>query len=93
MNDANARTLSRAKLQKQIKDANAKLRATKQAIVDAEAVLETRHAARTFAIEDLGTNGRSGGQAAKKQRYELFDRLARLGQGLSAPQRNDFAWF
>ena len=93
VDDANARTLSRTKLQKQIKDANAKLRATKQAIVDAEAVLEARYAARTFAVEDLGANGRSGGQAAKKQRCELLERLARLGQGLSAPQRNDFAWF
>ena len=56
-------------------------------------MLEARYAAKPVTIEDLGANGRSGGQAAKKQRCELLDRLARLGQGLSAPQRNGFAWF
>ena len=92
VDEANAQTLSSRKLHKQIHDANAKLRATKQAIVDAETILAAKHAARTFTIDDLGGSGRSGGHA-KKQRLELLYRLARIGQGLSAPQRNDFAWF
>ena len=36
---------------------------------------------------------RGGGVAAKKRRWEVLDRLARLGQGLSPAQRNDFGWF
>ena len=90
VDEANAQTLSAKKLRKQIQDANAKLRSTKQSIVDAEAVLEAKHAVRSFAIEDLGGGGRGN---AKKQRLELLDRLSRIGQGLSAPQRNDFVWF
>ena len=74
--------------------------------IDAEAVLELRYAAKSFTIEDLGGGGshklrRPWGSRqklrdqshAKKQRLELLDRLARIGQGLSAAQRNDFAWF
>ena len=36
---------------------------------------------------------RVGGAAAKKNRLEVLDRLARLGQGLSPAQKNDFKWF
>mgnify|MGYP006936613216 CR=1 FL=1 len=92
VDEDNARTLSRRKLQKQVHDATAKLRATKQSIVYAESVLEAKRAARTFTVDNLGGSGRRCGHA-KKQLLELLDRLARIGQGLSAPRRNDFAWF
>ena len=92
VDEANAQTLSAKKLKQQIQEANAKLRSTKQAVLDAEAILEAKHAAKSFTIADLGGGGRSGGHA-KKQRLELLDRLSRIGPGLSAPQRNDFAWF
>ena len=97
LDDANAKTLCAKKLRKQIHDAKTQLQSTKQALVDAEAILEAKHAARSFTIEDLGGGGRSGGGRscghAKKMRLELLDRLARIGQGLSGAQRNDFNWF
>ena len=56
LDEANVRTLSRRTLHKQIKHVQAKLRSTKQAIVDAEAVLEARHTVKSFTIEDLWGN-------------------------------------
>ena len=60
----------------------------------AEAVLEAKHAIKQYSLEELGKGRRrGGGVAAKKRRWEVLDRLARLGQGLSPEQRNDFGWF
>ena len=57
-------------------------------------MLEANHAVNQFALEDLGKGrSRGGGVAAKKRRWEVLDRLPRLGQGLSPEQRNDFTWF
>ena len=57
-------------------------------------MLETKHAIKQFSLEDLGKGrGRGGGAAAKKRRWGVLDRLARLGQGLSPGQRNDFSRF
>ena len=89
VDEANANTLSIKKVHKAITEANAQLRSTRHAILDAEKVLQAKHAAKTFTIEDLG----GGGGRGKKQRLELLDRLSRLGAGLAAQQRNDFDWF
>ena len=58
-------------------------------------MLEAKHSIKQYSLEDLGKGGRTrgGGVAAKKRRWEVLDRLARLGQGLSPAQRNDFSWF
>ena len=51
---------------------------------------------RSRGVSDADTEwicSRGGGVAAKKRRWEVLDRLARLGQGLSPAQRNDFGWF
>ena len=56
--------------------------------------METKHAIKQLSLEDLGKGrSRGGGVAAKKRRWEVLDRLASLGQGLSPEQRNDFSWF
>lgn len=94
VNEANAQTLSAAKLKKEIKEANEKLKQTKKAIADAESLLETSYALKTFSLEDLrgGEKVRSAA-AARNQRLEVLDRLSRIGHGLSPQQRNDWAWF
>ena len=57
-------------------------------------MLETKHAIKQYTLQDLGMGQkRVGGAAAKKNRLEVLDRLARLGQGLSPAQKNDFTWF
>ena len=92
--DANARTLSAAKLKQELAVASATLRKRKAMIMEAETLVETKHAVKTFSLEDLG-HGRSrgGGAAGRKRRHEVLDRLARLGQGLSPAQKNDFSWW
>ena len=72
----------------------AKDKKRKREIEDAELVLETKHAIKQYTLQDLGMGQkRVGGAAAKKNRLEVLDRLARLGQGLSPAQKNDFKWF
>ena len=91
VDQANARTLSAARLRKQIQDANEVL---KHDIMEAECLLETKHAVKTYSLEDLGQGrSRGGGAAGKKRRLEVLDRLARIGQGLSPAQKNDFSWW
>ena len=48
----------------------------------------------SIAPEALGQGkARSGGAASRKLRYEVLDRMAQLGTGLSPAQRNDWVWF
>ena len=62
--------------------------------MDVEQALEAKRAVKTFSLSDLGDGRRScGGGAGAKARSQVLERLARLGQGLSPAQRNDFAWF
>ena len=88
------RSLIAAKLNEEAKAATALLKKRKREIEDAEVVLETKHAIKQYTLQDLGMGqNRVGGAAAKKNRLEVLDRLARLGQGLSPAQKNDFKWF
>ena len=57
-------------------------------------MLEAKHAVKQYSLEDLGKGRSRGGKVvAKKRRWKVLNRLARLGQGLSPEQRNDFSWF
>ena len=88
------RALTAAQPNQEAKAATALLKKRKREIEDAEAVLETKHAIKQYSLEDLGKGrSRGGGAAAKKNRWEVLDRLARLGQGLSPAQGDDFKWF
>ena len=75
--------------------AKALLKKRKREIEDAEDVLEAKHASKQCTVEDLGKGAKMKRRldAAKKRRWEVLDRLARLGQGLSPAQRNDVGWF
>ena len=85
-------SLSATKLQ--LKETEEKLKTKKRALLDAEQALEAKRAAKAFSLWELGDGRpRGGGAAGAKARHQVLDRLARLGQGISAAQRNDFAWF
>ena len=59
-----------------------------------EVLRKTKRASRQLPFEHVGKGRRGGGGVvARKRRYEVLDRPARLGQGLSPAQRNDFSWF
>ena len=66
----------------------------KAMIQDMETTRATTHALKTFTLDALGAGSpNAGGAKAKKNRYEVLDRLARLGAGLSPGQKNDWPWF
>jgi hypothetical protein len=59
-----------------------------------ETTRESIHAIKTFTPESLGADKKdAGGKPSRIKRYEVLDRLARLGAGLSPGQKNDFTWF
>jgi len=53
-----------------------------------------KRAVKAFSLYELDEGRpRGGGAEGKRNRAQVLDRLARLGQGISPAQRNDFAWF
>ena len=59
-----------------------------------ESIAATRAAIKRYAPKALGQDSRSGGGVAgRKMRFEVLDRLAKIGSGLSAPQKSDWSWF
>ena len=72
----------------------AELMKHKKAIQDFENLRETKHAMKTFTEETLGQgSSNAGGAKCRTRRFEVLDRMARLGAGLSPGQKNDWAWF
>ena len=83
-----------AKALKDRDTAVAELRETRRKIHEMEGVSACRHAIKTFTLEALGSgDGKAGGAKARKNRFEVLDRLARVRAGLSAGQKNDWPWF
>ena len=63
---ANARTLTAAKLRQEIKDNQEILKKRKREILDAECLLETKHAIKTYPLADLGDGRTDGGRTSGK---------------------------
>ena len=63
----------------------------KRALQNEESKLACNAALKTFSLAMLGGHDKkAGGAAARKNRWEVLDRLARHGAALSPAQRNDF---
>ena len=72
----------------------AEMRETKRKIVEMENISACRHAVKSFTLEALGKGSlNAGGAKARKNRFEVLDRLARIRAGLSPGQKNDWPWF
>ena len=86
---------SRAKrLKVQNEEETEKLNKKRQEIIDLESLAECKHALKTFTPEFLGEGKKdNGGAKCRDRRFEVLDRLAKLGSGLTPQQKNDFAWF
>jgi hypothetical protein len=70
------------------------LRGKKGALLETEQALEAKRAVKAFTLRDLGVGRTKRGCAeGNKNRAQVLDRLGRLGQGISAAQRNGFLWF
>ena len=72
----------------------AEMKRTKRSIQEMESVRASRYAIKTFTLDALGAGCQNaGGAKARKNRFEVLDRLSRLKVGLSPGQRNDWPWF
>lgn len=72
----------------------AELRETKRRIQEMESIVACRYAIKTFTLEAMGDGaGNAGGAKARKNRFDVLDRLSRVGAGLSPGQKNDWLWF
>ena len=79
---------------RQFKETEDLLKTKKRALLDVEQALQAKRAVKAFSPWELGDGRpRGGGAAGAKARHQALDRLARLGQGMSPAQRNDFGWF
>ena len=82
------------KLQAEHAAAVAAMKKLKDDMKRGEAHIECQHAMKSFTPEMLGAGlANGGGAASRKIRFDVLDRMARIGSGLSPGQRNDFAAF
>ena len=83
-----------AAIKKQLADAKLELKRKRNELLDMESLLECRAAVKRYTPEMLGQMSTKAAKTqSRKLRLEILDRLARLGTGLSAAQRNDWEWF
>ena len=85
--EANENELRAGKLRKQMEETKASLRQKKEELLALENLIETKHAMKSYTVESLS------GPQSRKRRFEVLDRLARTGPGLTAEQKNDWSWF
>ena len=67
VDEANARTMTAVRLKQEIRESNEALKKRKAAVAAAESILETKHALKSYSIEDLG-KGRSRGGGAQERK-------------------------
>ena len=92
--EANESRAARNKVREEAAVAAAKLKKRKLELAELENLAESRQTVKRFSPEQLGQGKpRGGGVAVRKLRWEVLDRLARTGTGLSAAQKNDWHWF
>lgn len=86
--------LTAKRIKASIAETDKQLKNKQQALKDLENTLEERHRMKTFTPEYLGQGQkRAGGAKGQRARFDVLDRLAHLGVGLSPEQKNDWAWF
>ena len=90
----NARKRDAAKAIADRDAAFADMKSTRRKIQELENIGACRQAMKTFTLDALGEgSANAGGPKANKNRIEVLDRIARVGAGLSAGQKNDWPWF
>ena len=90
---ANARTLTAAKLRQEIKDNQEILKKRKREILDAECLLEMKHAMKTYSLVDLGDGRSCGGKASGKNGTRFSTDCSAVAVDYRQRKKNDFAWW
>jgi hypothetical protein len=94
LQEVNENQLTLKHLQQKIASSKDALKKRKAEVMQWECLLESKHALKRFTPAFLGDGQRNnGGAKAQKARFEVMDRLARLGTGLTQSQQNDWTWF
>jgi hypothetical protein len=92
--DANTVTQAAAKTKRELAVAATLVQKRKAELIELESLKESKHTMKRFSLEHLGDgNAKGGGVAARKRRFEVLDRLVRIGSCLSTAQKNDWVWF
>ena len=92
--DANQKMQSLLDARKASEKATELLNKRKRELLALESVMEANHTLKRYDPVQLGQGkARCGGPSARKLRYEVMDRMCKLGSGLSSAQRLDWAWF
>ena len=92
--EMNRTTKALLSMKKEVAAANTLLKKRQQQIEDAESVLHLRHEVRQYDLKEFGEGSRNCGlEKFKKKRFEVLERLRRVGRGLSKGQVSEFQWF
>ena len=92
--EANEKMMTKRKLMREIKDADAILKKKKQQIADEEHIADARQTVKSVRLSFLGDQIKNcGGVVCRKRRDEVLDRISKMGTGLSPSQKNEWAWF
>ena len=88
------RRASVTRLRQEAEAARALLKKRKAEVLEYENLLEVSFAIKRYSPAMLGQgNAKGGGATGRKRRFEVLDRMARIGSGLSVAQKNEFGWF
>ena len=92
--EANDRASTLKRLKTQIKEETAMLAAQKRKLAEEANHAKIKSEVATFTPESLGYQAHNWRKVEfKKRRYDVLDRLSKLGKGLSPAQMRDFGWF
>ena len=84
----------RSRARQEAADAAALVKKRKAQVAALENLLESKQTVKRFPPSLLGEGRpKAGGAVARKHRFEVLERLARTGVGLSTAQKNDWVWF
>ena len=93
--ESNERAFTLKRLKADLKQSKEELEKERKKLRNQEDVAVLRGALpKTYSPEHLGFDAKNFNMAKyRTARFEVLDKLSKLGQGLSDLQKNDFAWF
>ena len=83
-----------ANRKRELREVERQVRQRKNQLIELESIAATRAQMKRYAPKALGQDCRKGGGVAgRKTRFEVLDRVGKIGAGLSEAQKSDWLWF